>query len=214
VERQDSTKGLFPIIATPVPWLRFLHLDGRRLWAFVAICALLVALESLGDEGRLLLRYERALVAQGQWWRLLTGHIVHLGWTHLALNLMGLALMWALFFPDYSVRGWLVILSCSLVTIDAAFFFIERDVRWYVGLSGLLHGVMAAGTIAYVRRREPGAWVLVPFLIGKLIYEQLVGTMPYSLDSAGGPVVVDAHLYGVLGAVIGVLALRWRHHPL
>jgi rhomboid family GlyGly-CTERM serine protease len=122
--------------------------------------------------------------------------------------------MWALFFPDYSVRGWLVILSCSLVTIDAAFFFIERDVRWYVGLSGLLHGVMAAGTIAYVRRREPGAWVLVPFLIGKLIYEQLVGTMPYSLDSAGGPVVVDAHLYGVLGAVIGVLALRWRHHPL
>lgn len=214
MERQDSTKGLFPIIATPVPWLRFLHLDGRRLWAFVAICALLVALESLGDEGRLLLRYERALVAQGQWWRLLTGHIVHLGWTHLALNLMGLALMWALFFPDYSVRGWLVILSCSLVTIDAAFFFIERDVRWYVGLSGLLHGVMAAGTIAYVRRREPGAWVLVPFLIGKLIYEQLVGTMPYSLDSAGGPVVVDAHLYGVLGAVIGVLALRWRHHPL
>jgi rhomboid family GlyGly-CTERM serine protease len=214
VERQDSTKGLFPIIATPVPWLRFLYLDGRRLWAFVAICALLVALESLGDEGRLLLRYERALVAQGQWWRLLTGHIVHLGWTHLALNLMGLALMWALFFPDYSVRGWLVILSCSLVTIDAAFFFIERDVRWYVGLSGLLHGVMAAGTIAYVRRREPGAWVLVPFLIGKLIYEQLVGTMPYSLDSAGGPVVVDAHLYGVLGAVIGVLALRWRHHPL
>lgn len=214
MERQDSTKGLFPIIATPVPWLRFLYLDGRRLWAFVAICALLVALESLGDEGRLLLRYERALVAQGQWWRLLTGHIVHLGWTHLALNLMGLALMWALFFPDYSVRGWLVILSCSLVTIDAAFFFIERDVRWYVGLSGLLHGVMAAGTIAYVRRREPGAWVLVPFLIGKLIYEQLVGTMPYSLDSAGGPVVVDAHLYGVLGAVIGVLALRWRHHPL
>lgn len=214
MERQDSTKGLFPIIATPVPWLRFLHLDGRRLWAFLAICALLIALESLGDEGRLLLRYERALVAQGQWWRLLTGHIVHLGWTHLALNLMGLALMWALFFPDYSVRGWAVILLCSLVTIDAAFFFIERDVRWYVGLSGLLHGVMAAGTIAYVRRREPGAWVLVPFLIGKLIYEQFVGTMPYSLDSAGGPVVVDAHLYGVLGAVIGVLALRWRRHPL
>lgn len=214
MERQDSTKGLFPIIATPVPWLRFLHLDGRRLWAFLAICALLIALEGLGDEGRLLLRYERALVVQGQWWRLLTGHIVHLGWTHLALNLMGLALMWALFFPDYSVRGWAVILLCSLVTIDAAFFFIERDLRWYVGLSGLLHGAMAAGTIAYVGRREPGAWVLVPFLTAKLIYEQLVGTMPYSLDSAGGPVVVDAHLYGVLGAVTGVLALRWRRHPL
>jgi rhomboid family GlyGly-CTERM serine protease len=214
VERQDSTKGLFPIIATPAPWLGFLHLDGRRLWAFLAICALLVALESLGDEGRLLLRYERELVAHGEWWRLITGHLVHLGWTHLALSVMGLALMWALFYPDYSLRGWALILACSLIAIDAAFFFIERDVRWYVGLSGILHGVMAAGTVAYVRRREPGAWILVPFLIGKLIYEQLVGTMPYSLDSADGPVVVDAHLYGVLGAVIGVLALRWRRQPL
>ncbi|HJS22211.1 MAG TPA: rhombosortase [Steroidobacteraceae bacterium] len=214
MKRHDNTKGLFPITATPVAWLRFLHLDARRLWAFLAICAVLVALESLGDDGRLQLRYERELIAQGQWWRLVTAHIVHLGWTHLALNVMGLALMWALFFPDYSPRGWALILACSLVTIDAAFFFIERDVRWYVGLSGLLHGVMAAGTIAYARRREPGAWILVPFLIGKLLYEQLVGTMPYSLDSADGPVVVDAHLYGVLGAVVGVLALRPRRQPL
>ncbi len=214
MERQDSTKGLFPITATPVPWLRFLHLDGRRLWAFLAICAALAAIESLGDAGRLLLRYERELVAQGEWWRLLTGHIVHLGWTHFALNVMGLALMWALFFPDYSLRSWALILSCSLIAIDAAFFFIERDVRWYVGLSGVLHGVMAAGTLAYVRRREPGAWILLPFLVGKLLYEQFVGTMPYSLDSSGGPVVVDAHLYGVLGAVVAVVALRWRAQPL
>ncbi|MCI0437358.1 MAG: rhombosortase [Gemmatimonadetes bacterium] len=187
------------------------------MWAFFAICALLTAIESLGDEGRTLLRYEREAVVQGEWWRLLTGHVVHLGWTHFALNLMGLALMWALFFPDYSLRGWTLILLGSLIAIDAGFFFVERDVRWYVGLSGVLHGVMAAGTLAYLRRREPGAWVLLPFLVGKLAYEQFVGTMPYSLDSAGGPVVVDAHLYGVLGAVIVVPALlapRVRRQPL
>jgi rhomboid family GlyGly-CTERM serine protease len=214
VERQDNTKGLSPITAAPVPWLTFLHLDGRRLWAFLAICAALAAIESLGEDGRLMLRYERELIAHGEWWRLITGHIVHLGWTHLALNVMGLALMWALFLPDYGWRAWTLILLSSLIAIDAAFFFIERDVRWYVGLSGVLHGVMAAGTLAYLTRREPGAWILLPFLTGKLIYEQLVGTMPYSLDSAGGPVVVDAHLYGVLGAVVAVLALRWRRQPL
>ena len=191
-----------------------MHLDGRRLWAFLAVCAFLVAIESLGDQGRLLLRYERELIAQGEWWRLITGHLVHLGWTHLALNVMGLALMWALFFPDYSVRAWGLIVACSMIAIDAAFFFIERDLRWYVGLSGVLHGVMAAGTLAYIRRREPGAWILLPFLVGKLLYEQLAGAMPYSLDSAGGPVVVDAHLYGALGAAAAVLALRLRHQPL
>jgi rhomboid family GlyGly-CTERM serine protease len=197
-----------------VSWLTFVHLDGRRLWVLLGICAALAALESLGDEGRLLLRYERELIAQGEWWRLLTGHLVHLGWSHFALNIMGLALMWALFLPDYSPRAWALILACSVIAIDAAFFFIERDLRWYVGLSGVLHGVMAAGTFAYLTRREPGAWILLPFLIGKLLYEQFVGTMPYSLDSAGGPVVVDAHLYGVLGAVVAVLALRWRRQPL
>lgn len=191
-----------------------MHLDGKRLWAFLSICLLLVLIESLGDEGRAWLRYERALVADGEWWRLLTGHITHLGWTHLALNVMGLALMWALFYDDYPLRHWVLILVCSLIAIDTAFFFIERDLRWYVGLSGVLHGVMAAGTLAHLQRHEPDVWILLPFLTTKLIYEQFVGTMPYSLEAANGPVVVDAHLYGTLGAVVAVLMLRWRRLPL
>jgi rhomboid family GlyGly-CTERM serine protease len=193
-----------------LPWLRFLHLEGPRLLAFLVICALLVLLESLGDDGRAWLRYERALIVDGEWWRLLSGHLVHLGWAHLALNVMGLALMWALFYEDYPLRQWALVLLGSLLAIDAGFLLIERELRWYVGLSGLLHGVMAAGTLAHLRRREPDAWILVPFLVGKLIYEQSVGTMPYSLESVSGPVVVDSHLYGSLGAVITVLALGSR----
>jgi len=180
----------------------------------LSICLLLVVIESLGDEGRVWLRYERAMLVDGEWWRLLTGHLTHLGWTHLALNVMGLALMWALFYDDYPLRQWAPILVCSLIAIDAGFFFIDRNLRWYVGLSGVLHGVMAAGTLAHLRRREPDVWILLPFLVGKLIYEQFVGTMPYSLESANGPVVVDAHLYGTLGAVVAVLMLRWRRLPL
>lgn len=130
------------------------------------------------------------------------------------LNLMGFALMWALFFPDYSLARWAVILATSLVAIDAGFFFLERNLVWYVGLSGVLHGVMAAGTLAHVRRREPDAWILVPFLIGKLVWEQSMGAMPYSADSAGGPVVVDAHLYGSLGALLAALFLPTRREPL
>ncbi len=39
---------------------------------------------------------------QGQLWRLLTGHFVHLGLEHAALNCLGLVLMWALFARDYT----------------------------------------------------------------------------------------------------------------
>lgn len=171
-------------------------------------------LEFAGDAGREALRYERVAIEHGELWRLVTGHFVHLGWEHYALNLMGLALMWALFFPDYSPRQWALILAAALVAIDLGFFFVERNLAWYVGLSGVLHGVMAAGTLAYVRRREAGAWILVPFLVGKLAWEQYAGGMPYSADSAGGPVVVDAHLYGSIGALLAALFLPARRQPL
>jgi rhomboid family GlyGly-CTERM serine protease len=159
-----------------------------------------------GDAVRDLLRYERAAVAQGELWRLLTGHLVHLGWHHYALNVMGLALMWALFYPDYSPARWLLILLMSAASIDTGFFFVERGLVWYVGLSGVLHGVMAAGTLAHARRREPDAWILVPFLVGKLVWEQTRGPMPYSSDPAGD-VVVAAHLYGALGGAVAGLFL-------
>src|SRR5262245_10230991 len=174
---------------------------------------MVLALELFGDAGREALRYERVAIEHGELWRLLTGHLVHLGWEHCALNLMGFALMWALFFPDYSLTRWALILAASLVAIDLGFSFLELNLVWYVGLSGVLHGVMTAGTLAHVRRREADAWVLVPFLIGKLIWEQSVGAMPYSADSAGGPVVVDAHLYGSIGALLAALFLPSRREP-
>ena len=193
----------------PGAGLASLHLDGRRLWGFLLFCVFLATLEAFGDTGRELLRYERLPIEQGEWWRLVSGHVVHLGWGHFALNVMGLALMWALFFPDYRPGQWAWILLASVVAIDVGFYFIERDLRWYVGLSGALHGVMAAGTLAHLRRREPDAWILAPFLVGKLIWEQMHGAMPYSGD--GGPVVVDAHLYGAIGGALGsAIALGLR----
>ena len=38
--------------------------------------------------------------------------------------------------------------------------------------------------------------------------------MPYSLKSAGGPVVVDAHLYGAVGALIVTASLALLRKPL
>jgi len=219
VERDDNKKGFYSLNASPAPgrpraWLASLHLDGARLTGFILFCALLAAVELSGDAGREALRYERLAIEHGEWWRLVTGHFVHLGWQHLALNVMGLALMWALFFPDYRPSHWAVIALASMLAIDLGFYFLDRDLVWYVGLSGLLHGVMAAGTLAHLRRRERDAWVLVPFLVGKLIWEQYSGAMPYSADSAGGPVVVDAHLYGALGALLAALFLPPRRQPL
>src|SRR6185312_11956554 len=90
--------------------LKSLNCDGRFGVRLLIACAVLLLPELGGDPARELLRYDRAGLADGQWWRLLTAHVVHLDLEHAALNTLGLVLMWALFARDYRPGQWALIL--------------------------------------------------------------------------------------------------------
>ncbi len=177
--------------------LKSLNCDGPSGFALLAVCAALLLLTLTGEPGRILLRYDRMALAGGGAWRLVTGHLVHLDLRHALLNCCGLALIWALFARDYTARQWLLVILGAMVAIDAGLWLFDSTVEWYVGSSGVLHAVMAAGTVAHLRRREPDGWLLTGFLAAKLTWEHWVGPLPL----ATGVVVVDAHLYGVIGGV-------------
>jgi len=183
--------------------LKSLNCDGTLGLALLAGCAVLLLGVLTGDSGREALRYDRVALAAGQWWRLLTAHFVHLDFDHAALNTLGLVLMWALFARDYRPLHWLAILVGSIAAIDAGLWLRDSTVAWYVGSSGALHGIMAAGTIAHLRRRDLDGWILAAFIVVKLAYEQNAGALPFTDSHAG--VVVDAHLFGTLGGA-GVAA--------
>ena len=192
--------------------LTSLNCDGKYGVGLLLACALLLLPELGGDVGRALLRYDRAGLAAGQWWRLLTGHIVHLDLEHAGLNSLGLVLMWALFARDYSPRQWILVLLVTLGAIDAGLWLRDSTVAWYVGSSGALHGVMAAGTLAHLRRRDFDGWILAAFIVVKLSFEQRSGALPFADSGAG--VVVDAHLYGALGGAAVAAFLKPRAEPL
>jgi rhomboid family GlyGly-CTERM serine protease len=160
------------------------------------------------------LRFDRAGLGHAELWRLATGHLVHLGWRHALLNLAGLVLMWALFLGDYTWRQWLIVLFAAALAIDAGFWFLEPRLAWYVGLSGVLHGVMSAGIWAHLKRRDRDRWILAAFLVAKLAWEQLHGALPLSGSEGGMRVIVDAHLYGALGGWLAALWLRPGPRPL
>ena len=66
-------------------------------WIFPAAIAVLCILVAMGaEDARALLKYDRLAIEGGDWWRLITGHFVHLGLSHLALNIAGLLLVWIL----------------------------------------------------------------------------------------------------------------------
>jgi rhomboid family GlyGly-CTERM serine protease len=186
--------------------LASLNGDGIYGLALLGITALLLLPEINGDMARAALRYERLAVAGGQWWRLVTAHFVHIDLEHTALNIMGLVLMWAIFARDLAPRQWFIVTLVVVLAIDAGLWFRDTGVEWYVGASGALHGFMAAGTYAHVRRGDLDGWILVIFIVLKLGYEQLHGQLPFA--ESGMPVVVNAHLYGALGGFIAAAFLK------
>ena len=176
-----------------------------------AIVIVALALLVSGDWGREGLRFDRTGIAAGEAWRLLTGHLVHLGVTHALLNLAGLALVWFLAGHAFSTRQWLWIIAGSVAAIDVGLWFGNPSLEWYVGLSGLLHGMLAAGIVAGLAARSGEAVVLAVVVAGKLAWEQFAGPLPGSEATSGGAVIVDAHLYGVIGgSLVAATMIRVR----
>ncbi len=182
--------------------------DLLRLYTLPVILASLSLLIALfGDAAAHALRYERAAILDGEWWRLVTGNLVHLGWPHLWLNLAGLILVWALFHRAINTRGWIIVTLISGLAVGGGLLLFDPGLGWYVGLSGALHGLFAAGVVAALFAGHRGEWLLLIVFGAKLAWEQLIGTMPGTAELAGGNVIVDAHLYGAIGGAVTSVSL-------
>lgn len=168
----------------------------------MAIGLLCIALQYAGLADTL--RFERSAIDSGQWWLLLSGNFVHLGPSHLWMNLAGLALVVALVWQHYSAAQWLLLTVFASLVVGMGLWLFNPEIQGYVGFSGTLHGLIIAGVLADLRLYPRSAALLLVLVVGKLVWEQFAGALPGSESVAGGLVVVDAHLYGALaGAVMG-----------
>jgi rhomboid family GlyGly-CTERM serine protease len=177
--------------------------EWSAILVILGVCAVLAA---GGDEVRALGRYEREAVENGELWRLVSGHLVHLGFGHLWPNLAALAVIGALFEGVFRNADWWRLSIVSAAAIDLGLYLFEPSVLWYVGLSGVLHGLVAAGALALLVQKQALGAVLALGLAAKLAFEQIVGPVPFTAQSVGGPVVVAAHLYGASGGVLAEAA--------
>ncbi len=184
----------------------------HRYWVALALGLLTALIAAAGDHLQLALRYDRQAIGEGEWWRLLTGHLVHLSSGHLLMNLLGAGLVVVFFWPLMSSAAWLALILSSGVFIGLAIFLFHPQVMWYVGLSGIIHALFIAGGLADLRVRPWEGRLFIGLVTFKLAWEQVLGPLPGSERSAGGPVLVDAHLYGALaGLAFWLLWRRWQH---
>ncbi|MGB5492555.1 MAG: rhombosortase [Woeseiaceae bacterium] len=185
----------------------------KAWWLPFSMLLLALVLAFGGEATRVALRFDRPGILEGDWWRLISGHFVHLGGAHFALNAAGLGLVWYLVGKSFNGSRWLLIVIACLLGMDLGFWFLKPEISWYVGLSGLLHGLLAAGLAEKLRQPETETFILAALLLGKLAFEQLSGPLPGSEGTAGGPVVVDAHLFGAVSGALAAILLRIRVQP-
>jgi len=183
-----------------------------RQWllpVIIIICAFLFQLT--GKSGYEYLCYNREQIFAGQWWRLFTGHVLHISWLHFLMNTLGLVLIQLLFFPMFSSPFRLLLLILlSMSGIDFGLILFNPDIKWYVGFSGVLHGMIAAGSLMLIYRHGIKNAGLLILLILKLLWEQFIGPVPGSEDWTGAAVITDAHLYGAISG--GLFVSLFKKH--
>lgn len=190
---------------------RLFRFRARDALAPGLLVALLLGSQLAAPEALPLLRYERAAILGGEAWRLVTGHLVHADVPHLAWNVLGVLLVALLFARDFTPRQWLLVLVASLAAVDAGLLLFEPQVEWYLGFSGALHGLMAAGLVAWLRTsRDRLTWLVVALFAAKLVWEHLYGALPFTAGSLSLPVIHQAHSFGAAGGLLAGLWLARR----
>ncbi|WP_455205741.1 rhombosortase [Kaarinaea lacus] len=173
----------------------------------ISLAIIVTFIAGFGSELSVWLRYDRAALEHGQIWRVFSGHLVHLSWSHLFMNVAGMALIWAIFAHQYRWSEWLLIIIVGAIGVSLCLYWFNPELRWYVGLSGILHTLFIAGCLVELKQPRWDSRILFSLVIVKLAYEQIWGPMPGSEETAGGNVIVDAHLYGAIFGGIAYLIL-------
>lgn len=183
-------------------------LDGRSLLEIadpglrrhvLILAAVLVVLGLAHEWVNPGLRYDRAAVLDGQLWRLVSAHLVHMNPWHMVMNLTGLLLCWYFFTDLLSRRLLWLWLGFSMPVVSLAFLGLDPGLRHYVGLSGLLHGLLVLLLMLGWRGNPVLHSVVLLAVAGRLFWEQRPAyDVNYLQGIIEGRVYVNAHLYGAL----------------
>ena len=179
-----------------------------RLCICLACAAVLVQLFPWAQTA---LQFDRTALAAGQWWRMLTCHLSHWGWSHLAGDISAFVLLWWL--AKDRPGAVLRTIPLAAVAVSLAVYWFDAETVVYRGMSGINYAL-----IAYLPASEAirgrglsrlGGIGLLGLIAAKVVYELMAGGALDFADiylPANVATVGAAHAAGLLTGILTALA--------
>jgi len=186
----------------------------RRPPPLVLLAALATIVIQLFPEWRGALLYDRPSIANGELWRIWTGHLVHFGWAHLFVD-TGLLLIVGWIAENQ--HPWFMRLGLVLMPafISASMYFLEPGMIRYGGLSALNLGVLLY-IAAQGWRRDWSDWfwpAVIAIYVGEIVFEYLQGGRgggAIRFDDPGISVATGAHVTACVYMLLALGVARLR----
>jgi len=162
----------------------------------------------MGEPVSDMLIYHRSAIAEGQIWRIFTGHLIHSNFWHLLLNLASLMMIGWLFSQHLSTKVWVIIFALSALMISFAYYFTAPQFEYYVGLSAILYAVIIIGALLDIKQQPVIAGIILLVVTGRVIWQQIYGTADELEQLIDERVAVESHLFGIItGYTLGLILI-------
>lgn len=179
-------------------------------WFPVGLAGLMIAIDFIGAKWTGLLIFDRVEVYDGELWRLVTGHFVHLNTQHLLWNVVAFVVMSLMAKLDegISFSRQLAIVVCGMIVIDAAILAGPASLARYAGFSGVLNALWAVMIVESWRKRRSAIVVCLGVLsLAKIAYEVLTAQTLFFVSP--WPAAWEGHAGGVLAGLVFLVLERF-----
>ncbi len=176
------------------------------------LCGLLFGLEQAGLLPQLqwLALQPELIRTDNAWWQLITGNFVHFTPHHLFWNLGALLILTLLFETEQRWKEDALFLMSGALFIGSLLYLTVSELSQYRGLSGLLYGYTVFYALKIYGKEKKLCLALMLFITARLLWQHSPWfDQSASIDTLGGKVSTEAHLFGYLFGCLGYSGLRF-----